>query len=112
MNKLAHGLILLLFGVACVFVWGCFKLPLQITIGIGMPAFVRLCMGIGPQLVVAGFLLAAAYCLWVWCRKSDAGHSWVAFLAAATSTVVLLMLPALFAVALALISSVNRMPTL
>jgi hypothetical protein len=109
MNKLAHGIVLPFFGVACWFVWGCFKLPAMVSPGLQLPAFTRLCMSVGPTVVIALAILAGAYCLWVWFRKEDGRHSWVAFLATATSALVFVTLPNVVATSLALINAVNHL---
>ena len=109
MNKFAHGIVLAFFGVACWFVWGCFKLPTLVKPGLQLPAFTRLCMNLGPTVVIGLVMLATAYCLWVWFRKWDSRNSWVAFLVTATSALVLVTLPNVIATSLALINAVNNL---
>ncbi len=109
MNRLAHGIVLVFFGSACWFVWGCFKLPALVSPGLQLPAFTRLCMSVGPTVVIALTTLATAYCLWVWFRQGDSRHSWAAFLATATSALVLVTLPNMVATSLTLISAVNHL---
>jgi hypothetical protein len=110
MNKFAHGIVLAFFGMACWFVWGCFRLPSLVRPGLELPAFTRLCMNVGPTVVIALVILATAYCLWVWIRKGDSRNSWVAFLATATSALVFVILPNVVATSLALINAVNHLP--
>jgi len=110
MNKFAHGIVLVFFGVACLCIWGTFKLPAMVVHGEGLPGFTRLCMRVGPAVVISLAVLATAYCLWIWTRKGECRKSWVAFLATATSALVFVTLPSLVATFLALIDAINRLP--
>ena len=110
MNKLAHGIVLAFFGVACWFAWACFKVPLMIRPGLELPAFTKLCIAVGPAVVIALAVLATAYCLWVWFGEGESRKSWVAFLATASSALLLVMLPNAIATSLALINAVNHLP--
>ena len=100
MNKTMHGVVLVLFGVACWFLSLILKLPLMVlpatarlssvTPGqVPLPAFTRLCMGAGPILLAALALLALAYCIYVWVRRAERQASWVGFLATTMSALVL-----------------------
>src|ERR1035437_3759855 len=47
LNKLAHGVVLVLFGAACWFVWALLQLPSMVRVhgvALQLPAFTRLCM--------------------------------------------------------------------
>lgn len=110
MNKFAHGIVLVFFGVACLLTWATFKLPMMVTPGLELPAFTRLCVSVGPAVVIGLAVLATAYCLWIWIRKGECRNSWVTFLAIATSALVLVTLPSVVATCLALINAVNRLP--
>ena len=57
-----------------------------------LPAFARLCFNF-RSLLLALPLLAVAYCVFVWVRKSDGHKSWVAFFATTMYTLVLLSFP-------------------
>jgi hypothetical protein len=109
MNKTMHGIVLVLFGSACWFVSMMLKLPQMAVHGGQLPAFTRLCMGVGPMLVGGLAILAAAYCLWVWLRKSESRASWVAFLAMTMSSLVVVLLPTMVAKYLPVIDSVNQL---
>jgi hypothetical protein len=109
MNKLAHGIVLVFFGVACWFVWGCFRLPSMVSPGLQLPAFSRMCMSIGPIVVIALAALATAYCLWIWFGRGQNRNSWVAFLATTTSALVFVTLPNVVATSLAVINAVNHL---
>ena len=70
MNKIAHGIVLALFGVACWLVWALLQLPLMVKlpgVELHLPAFTRFCMAVGPFVVIGLATLATAYCVWVWC---------------------------------------------
>jgi hypothetical protein len=109
MNKLAHGIVLVFFGLACWFVWACFKIPLMVRPGLELPAFTKLCIGVGPAVAITLAVIATAYCLWIWFGKGASRNSWVAFLATATSALLFVMLPNALATSLALINAVNHL---
>ena len=110
MNKIMHGVVLALFGAECWFIWGILKLPMVVTMGgRPLPAFSRLCVGLGPTLVIGLAIVATAYCVWVWMRKADSRLSWVAFLATTMAALVLVMLPTMIAIVLPLIDAVNHL---
>jgi uncharacterized membrane protein YozB (DUF420 family) len=109
MNKLAHGVVLAFFGLACWFVWVCFRIPAMVRPGLQLPAFTRLCISVGPAVVISLAVVATAYCVWVWCRRGESRNSWVAFLATTTSALLFVMLPNAVATSLALINAVNNL---
>jgi hypothetical protein len=108
MNKFAHTLILVVFGIACWFVWGILTLASHTGHGGQLPDFTRFCIGLRPGLMVLP-ILAAVYCLWIWFRRADKLPSWVNFFAASTGVLVLVTLPTLIAAYLPLIAAVNDM---
>jgi hypothetical protein len=111
-NKLAHGIVLVFFGVACWLVWALLQLPLMVRLhGVALqpPAFTRLCMGVGPGVIIGLALLATAYCIWVWLRKTETARSWVGFLATATGSLFLLTLPIVVAIYLPLINALQTL---
>lgn len=92
MNKIAHLIVLAFFALACWFIWHLLRMsggvPLE---GHALPAYTRLCLGLGPN-VFAGLVIAATlYCIWVWVRKSDGRLPWVAFLATTTGVLTFAM---------------------
>ena len=112
MNKVIHGVVLVLFGAACWFVSLILKLPVMTATaaqGRVLPAFTRLCMGLGPALLLGMTVVAAAYCVWVWTRKVDNRSTWVGFLATAVASLGLLMLPTLVAIYLPLVDALNHL---
>lgn len=113
MNKIAHGIVLVLFAVACWFVWALLQLPAMVRLKTGelaLPAFTRLCMGLGPSVVIGLAALATAYCVWVWLRKVESRNSWVGFLAAATGSLFLVTLPVVVAIYLPLVKALQSLP--
>lgn len=110
MNKLAHILILAVFGIASWFLWGILTLAPKIAHGEALPAFTALCVGLRP-VTIALPILAAAYCLWVLFRRADRLPSWMVFFATTMSVLVLVALPTLIAAYLPLINVVNHLAT-
>jgi hypothetical protein len=112
MNKVMHGIVLALFAFECWFVSFILKLPGMVPLAIAHPppAFTRLCMNVGPIILAAWAVLGAAYCVFVWVRKTERPPSWIAFLAATMSAVVLSLLPTVVAIFLPLVDFLNRMP--
>ena len=108
MNKILHAVILALFGGACWFISIILRLPGMVAHGRPLPAFTRLCMGLSPALFPL-FLVAAGYCVYVWARKAENRSSWIPFLAIATSTLFLLMLPVNLAIYLPVVDSLNHL---
>ena len=113
MNKLAHGIVLAFFGMACWFVWAVLQLPAMVRLkgqGLQLPAFTTFCIGLGTWIVVALPIVATAYCLWVWIRKGENRNSWVAFLATATAALLFVTLPSIVAIYLPLVKALNHLP--
>jgi hypothetical protein len=110
MNKIAHGIVLTFFGLACWFTWFTFRLPMMVAPRFELPEFSKLCVSIGPLVVMALAVLATAYRLRIWFRKGECRNSWVAFLATATSALVFVILPNVVATSLAVINAVNQLP--
>jgi hypothetical protein len=112
-NKLAHGVVLVLFGAACWFVWALLQLPAMVRVhgvALQLPAFTRLCMAMGPGIVIGLAAVATCYCLWVWFRKLDRQGSWVGFLATATASLFLVTLPIIVAIYLPLVAAFQSLP--
>jgi hypothetical protein len=109
MNKIIHGVVLALFGAACWFVSLILRLPPMAARGRMLPAFTRLCMGLGPYLLLGLAILATAYCLRVWLRKTDTGNSWVAFLATTVAALGLVLLPTIVAIYLPVVDALNHL---
>jgi hypothetical protein len=109
MNKIMHAIVLALFGAACGFVSLILRLPHMAARGRPLPAFSILCMAVEPYLLLGLALAATAYCLRVWVRKTDAGNSWVAFLATTIAALGLVMLPTIVALYLPLVDSLNQL---
>ena len=113
LNKVAHGIILLLFGVACWLVWALLQLPAMVRVrgvGLQLPAFTRLCMALGPLVLVGLAAFATGYCIWVWLRKAETRRSWVGFLATATGSLFLVTLPIGVAIYLPLVNALQYLP--
>jgi uncharacterized BrkB/YihY/UPF0761 family membrane protein len=113
MNKLAHGIVLAFFAMACWFVWVVLQLPSMVRLkgqGLQLPAFTRFIIGSGTWIVVALPILAAAYCLWVCIRKGENRNSWVAFLSTATAALLFVTLPTIVAIYLPLVNALNHLP--
>lgn len=118
MNKVLHALVLVLFSAACWFVSIMLRLPTMVqaaasklpstrTDGVQLPAFTRMCMGVGPVLLTGFAVVALAYCIYIWVRKSDRAASWTGFLATTMSAVVLVVLPTVVALYLPLVEFIN-----
>jgi hypothetical protein len=110
MNKVLHAVVLALFGGACWFLSLMLKLPVMVgqAQGHALPAFTRLCMGVGPFALGGFAILAVAYCLYVWTRKAQGPATWIGFLATTMSALVLVVLPTVVALYLPLVDFVNR----
>jgi hypothetical protein len=108
MNKTIHGLIAAAFAFACWCLWGMLTLASKLMLRVSdhPPAFTELCVGLRPLFVVLP-VLAAAYCLYVWIRKTDPRRSWVPFFAATMGSLVVVMLPTLIAVWLPVIQFIG-----
>jgi hypothetical protein len=113
LNKLAHGIVLGFFGVACWLVWALLQLPPMVRlrgVELQLPAFTRLCMGLGPSIIIGLAVLATGYCVWVWFRKAETTKSWVGFLATATGALFFITLPIVVALYLPLVSALQSLP--
>jgi hypothetical protein len=111
-NKIAHGVILAFFGMACWFVWAVLQLPAMVRlhgVELHLPAFTTLCIAMGTWIVVCLAVLATAYCIRVWMRKSDVRSSWVAFLATVTAALLFVTLPAIIAIYLPLVDALHHL---
>ncbi len=99
MNKVIHGLIAAFFGTACWFLWGMLTLVSNVMLRVSdhPPMFTQLCVSLRPLLVLLP-ALAAAYCLFVWLRRSDKSVSWLGFFASTMMALVLIMLPTMIAI--------------
>ena len=114
LNKVAHGVVLAFFGLACWFVWVVLQLPSMVRlhgVELQLPAFTRLCIGLGTWIIVGLAIVATAYCLRVWIRKADGRSSWVTFLATATASLLFVMLPAIVAIYLPLVDALQHLGT-
>jgi uncharacterized BrkB/YihY/UPF0761 family membrane protein len=107
MNKLAHALVLLVFGIACFFLWSIITLAPHGAHGHKLPGFTIFCLALRPVMLVLP-LVAAAYCLWIWFRKADRAPSWVVFFAATMSVLVLVACPIGIAAYLPLVNATNN----
>jgi hypothetical protein len=107
MNKLAHTLVLAVFGIASWFTYGILTLASRAGHDEALPAFTTFCVALRPVLIVLP-VMAAVYCLWIWFRKTERLPSWVGFFAATMSALVLVTLPTLIAAYLPLIKAVNQ----
>jgi hypothetical protein len=76
-NKLAHALILVVFGIACYFIWAILTLASRTGHGEGLPDFSTLCIGLRPVLIILP-VMAAAYCFWIWFREAERLPLWIA----------------------------------
>ena len=104
-----HGVVLALFAGECWFVSVILKLPTMTGRGGVLPAFTRMCMAVGPILLGALAILATAYCVWVWSRKTETRSTWVGFLSTTMAGLGFVMLPTLVAIYLPLVDVLNRM---
>ena len=110
MNKIVHGVVLAFFGIACWFTWGLLRMSGGVPLGgRALPAYSRLCMGLGPNVLAILVVVAAVYCIWVWIRKADGRTSWIAFLATATGALVFVMVQVMVAAYLPLLDALNQL---
>jgi hypothetical protein len=123
LNKLAHGIVLAFFGVACWLVWALLQLPPMVRVhllqlppmvrvhgvALQLPAFTRFCMALGPSVILGLAMLATGYCVWVWLSKAEARRSWVGFLATATGSLFLVTLPIVVAIYLPLVNALQSL---
>jgi hypothetical protein len=109
MNKMAHTLVLAVFGIGCWFLWGILTVASHCARhGKELPNFTVFCVGLRPVMIVLP-ILAMSYCVWIWLRKADRLPSWVVFFAATTSVLVLVTFPTLIAAYLPVIDVVNEL---
>ena len=108
MNKTIHGFIAALFAFACSCLWGMLTLISHVMIRVSdhPPAFTQFWVGLRPLFVVLP-VVATAYCVYVWIRKTDSRRSWVPFFAATMGSLVLIMLPTMIAVWLPVIQFIE-----
>lgn len=105
-----HGLILAFFSIGCWFLWALLHFPemmRQAQHDMALPAFTRFIMGFGSFLALPP-ILAAAYCIFAWFRKSSSRSSWMGFFATTVATLVLLTLPILIALLLPVIKFMEQ----
>jgi hypothetical protein len=113
LNKLAHGIVLAFFGVACWLFWALLQLPPMVRlhgVELQLPAFTRFCMALGPSVIIGLATLASGYCVWVWLRKAENPRCWVGFLATATGSLFLVTLPIIVAIYLPLVQAIQSLP--
>ncbi len=111
MNKVISAIVYVVFVSSCWFVAQILKLPSMVQAvqkGRALPAFTRLCMGLGPFTLVGLALLGAGYCVWIWTRKAEDRVAWVGFLATAVAALGLVMLPTVVAIYLPLVQALNE----
>ncbi len=112
MNKIAHGLVLVFFSIACWFLWALLtmvaRLMPHLLDGGNLPGFTRFCLELRPALYVLP-LLALVWCVIVWFRKAESRDSWVRFFALSTSMVIFATFPTLVAIYLPLVAAFERM---
>jgi len=110
MNKIAHGIVLLSFALACWFVWGLLRMSAGVPLGgHALPAYTRLCIGLGPTVLPALVAAGGLYCAWVWARRSDRPVSWVAFLATTSGVLSFMLVLVVIAAYLPLLDALNRL---
>ncbi len=109
MNKAIHGLIVVVFAISCLCLWGMLSIVGHLTARMSLPGFTQFCVGLKPLLYVLP-ILAAGYCGYVWCSKEGARRSWVGFFAGTMSALVLVTMPTILATWLPLIDVLARLP--
>ncbi len=108
MNKIAHVIILGFFALGCWFLWGLLHISGSVPMeGHVLPAYTRLCLGVGPSLLTGLAIAAGLYCVWVCVRKAGGPASWVAFLSTTTAILSFTMLLVVLAAYLPLMSALN-----
>jgi hypothetical protein len=110
-NNAVHGLIVILFALACLSLFGMLNVIESASarvLGGPPPAFTSLCLAWRPALLVLP-VLAALYCWLVWARSERDRRSWVPFFAATTATLVLITFPTLLSVWLPVVVFMERM---
>lgn len=113
-NAIVHGLILAFFSLACWFLWGVTMISrmmagASVWQGRPLPAFSQLVIDCGPWLALSP-LLALAYCVYIWLRRSPRRNSWMGFFAVVMAVLFLLAIPILVAPLLPLIDFIHSLP--
>jgi|SRR5208283_4786223 len=111
LNKIIHGLILVVFSVGCWLLWAILHLPNLMRPapqGRPLPGFTQFMVGCGSYWAVPP-LLAAGYCPYVWTRKHGGRSSWMGFFAATIAILFFLILPTLIAILLPMIDFMNQL---
>jgi hypothetical protein len=114
MNKIAHGIVLVFFAIACWLVWAILQLPRMVRLrGVNLPepAFTQFCVSTGPIVVSVLAALAAVYCIWIWLTKPEKAPSWLGFFAATMGALVMVTFPTVIAAYLPLITALNHLGT-
>jgi hypothetical protein len=110
MNKVIHGSIAVVFGIACGFLWAMLKFfgafTQEVLTNERVPAFTLLCMHLRPLLLILPGL-AVVYCLWTWFREDSGRASWQGFFATVSGVTFLLLLPTMLAVGLLMINLIE-----
>lgn len=81
----------------------------SVRLGRPLPAFSQLVTDCGPWLAVPP-LVALAYCLYIWLRRSPRRNSWMGFFAVVMAGLFLLAIPILIAAFLPLIDFIYSLP--
>lgn len=113
MNKVIHGLIAAVFGIACWFLWAWLTMSatfMHRVLGDQIPAFTILCVNLKPLLVILP-VLAAVYCLSVWIRRDPNRATWQGFFASTMAVFVLLLMPCMLAIWLPVLSIIAKIGT-
>jgi hypothetical protein len=110
MNKIIHGLVLVFFSIGCWFLWGLLTASEKLMMGLmgnrPLPAFTRLCLECRPVLYALP-VLALAWCVFVWLRKTESRNSWVGFFAISAAVIMLAVFPAVIAMYLPVVQALE-----
>lgn len=104
-----HGLTLMMLSIGCFFLWGMLQLARSMSGRLPSPAFTNLLVYWSWFLAVPP-TLAAAYCLFVWIRKSGAQTSWIGFFALTVGILILFTIMITVALVLPMINRMNHLP--
>jgi hypothetical protein len=111
MNKVIHGLIAVVFGTACWFLWVWLTVSARfmqrVLSGEQIPAFTILVLNLRPLLVILP-ILTGVYCLFVWFRRDITRATWQGFFASTMAVLILVLLPCLLAVWLPVLSMIEK----
>ncbi len=112
-NKILHGVILIFFALGCWFLWVLLHFPpmMQHDLqGRPLPAFTTFMvdMFLNNSLIAVPPILAAAYCVYIWSRKSKRDCAWMGFFAVTMGTLFLLTFQILVALLLPVIAFMNN----